>query len=238
MCYADLLQMTDVDDDAYQALALAAHELRSPASVVAGYLRLLLKGHLGEVPEAQRKVLEQANQSCERILNLVRELSDLAALGRADALVKVDPLQIFALCDDVARSTANAGGDAIDFTCSDADRPAVVNGDAERLRGAFGALITAVRRECGAGGLDAHGFVDRTSEGSHAIIVLGSRGSFSRPDWRANQRVLTLDRWRGGMGMALPIACCIIEAHGGRVWSFDGDSRGTAAVSLPLKKTV
>ena len=39
--------MSGAHNDDYQALSLAAHELRSPASVVVGYLRILLKGDAG-----------------------------------------------------------------------------------------------------------------------------------------------------------------------------------------------
>src|SRR5260221_14433700 len=93
------------DDD--QLLSLAAHEFRSPASALTGYLRLLLQGHAGELTDAQRKMVENANRSCGRILNLVHELSDLAALKGADSPTARRPVPIFSLCDDLVRAAVD-----------------------------------------------------------------------------------------------------------------------------------
>ena len=42
---------------------------------------------------------------------------------------------------------------------------------------------------------------------------------------------MTFDEWRGGVGMTLPIARCIIEAHGGRVLSPAKSPAESAAAS-------
>ena len=42
--------------------------------------------------------------------------------------------------------------------------------------------------------------------------------------------------WQGGMGLALPFARRIIEAHGGALWSMKNDtSRAASALRLPLR---
>jgi signal transduction histidine kinase len=63
-----------------RALSLAVHELRTPVTVVAGYLRMLLKEQGGPLSEKQRKWLEEAERSCGRIGALVAEMSDLGKL--------------------------------------------------------------------------------------------------------------------------------------------------------------
>ena len=183
-------------------------------------------------------MLDDANRSCGRILHLLRELSDLAALKSTDVPVRLRPLAIFALSDEVVRASVKAGEGEPVFDCLAADRSAVVNGDADRLKTAFGSLIAAVQRERGTDAVDAHGFVSRAAgDPPLAVIVFGSKRSVSPDGEASSARARPFERWRGGMGMALPIAFEIIEAHGGRVWSLDGDSPGATALSLPLAET-
>jgi hypothetical protein len=181
-------------------------------------------------------MVEDAGRSSARILHLVHELSDLAALKSADAPTARHPIQIFPLCDEVVRATVDQTGDpttAPPFTCSAADRPAVVRGDATRLRDAIGSLLADVRRERGTAGLEAHGFVRRVGP-PRAVIVFGRKGIGLRSDTVSLERGDPFNPWRGGMGMALPLACCILAAHGGHVWSLPGDADQGTALSLPL----
>jgi signal transduction histidine kinase len=55
-------------------LNLAAHELRTPLSVVAGYASMLVDGSLGDVPEMWRQPLDILNSKCGELNRLVDEL--------------------------------------------------------------------------------------------------------------------------------------------------------------------
>src|SRR6266566_1035875 len=44
---------------------------------------------------------------------------------------------------------------------------------------------------------------------------------------------MPFDCWRGGMGLSLPIAYRIVEAHHGNLWAMPG-SRATCALALPV----
>ena len=52
-------------------LSLTVHEFRTPVTVVAGYLRMLLKERAGPLPEEQRRLLEEASKSCARLSALL-----------------------------------------------------------------------------------------------------------------------------------------------------------------------
>jgi signal transduction histidine kinase len=215
-----------------QLLSLIAHELRSPAAVVAGYLRLLLKNGAQGLPEPERKMIEEASRSCACLLDIVRELDDLADLEESGPSRSHAQVHIFSLCDEVVRGAVRTGR-AVTFSCADIDRPALVEGDADRLKRALNGLVAAVQRERGARPLEAWGFVNLDNGARCAVMALGDAGIAFRRDGILASRGTSFDRWRGGTGMSLPIACRIVEAHGGCVWSLP-DSPGACAVSLPL----
>ena len=56
-----------------RVMSLAVHELRTPVTVVSGYLRMVLKEQGGPLSEKQRRMLEEAERSCNRISALVAE---------------------------------------------------------------------------------------------------------------------------------------------------------------------
>jgi len=62
------------------ALASAAHELKTPLSVMTGYTDLLLGQLLGSLNEQQRKVLEEMKQSGLRLQRFVQDFLAFSAL--------------------------------------------------------------------------------------------------------------------------------------------------------------
>src|SRR6478672_11482249 len=61
-------------------LSLSVHEFRTPLTVVAGYIRMLLKERAGPLSDQQRRLLEEAEKSCARLSALVNEVSELSNL--------------------------------------------------------------------------------------------------------------------------------------------------------------
>src|SRR5262245_7992754 len=56
-----------------QLLSLAVHEFRTPASVVGGYLRMLQRDVDPPLGERQRKMVDEADKACGRIVALINE---------------------------------------------------------------------------------------------------------------------------------------------------------------------
>src|SRR5258707_13865702 len=66
-------------------LSLSVHEFRTPMTVVAGYVRMLLTDRAGPLTDPQRRLLEEAEKSCARLSVLLTEVSDLASLDGGTA---------------------------------------------------------------------------------------------------------------------------------------------------------
>jgi signal transduction histidine kinase len=216
------------------ALSLLGHEFRSPASIVSGYLRLLQQDANG-LSSRQRQMVEQAGRACARLLELLQEIGELTAVEGNEPAPAPMGVAVFAVCRD-ALTLGIVRGDAPPFHCEDAAWPSMVDGDEAWLKRAFAALIAATAREHASEPLECHGFVDASGGAPSAVVAFGPKGlAADRERLVANRS--TFDRWRGGTGLSLPIACRIIEAHGGRVWSPGGAYARASAWSLPLAST-
>jgi signal transduction histidine kinase len=221
-----------VDEDCRRLMSLVAHELRSPGAVVTGYLRLLAKNTAPGLTEPERKMIDEANKSCGRLLHIAQELSELAELSSEDPVRTWLPVPIFTLCGEAVQIAADAGG-AVSFSMDDRDKAACVEGHAGRLRQALGLLISVIGRERGTTAMTVTGAISRTSE-SRAVLVFGEPADAADLNAVIGGGDAAFDRWRGGTGLSLPIACRIIEAHRGALWALPGGSRGACALALPL----
>jgi signal transduction histidine kinase len=217
-------------------LSLAAHELRSPLTVVGGYIRMLLKDRAGPLNDQQRRLMEEAEKSCGRLSHLVAEVSELAHLesGRiAFSRTRVDLRAV------IADAIANLPGLQDREVTVDlmADEVATIQGDAVRLKTAFISIVHALRRELVTSDRLAVRLYQVNDEGE---VNPGLRVDIAEPtrlEWLMalpTSKLATFDEWRGGNGLALPNARRILESHGGQIWSPAEDGKAGAVVNLPL----
>jgi signal transduction histidine kinase len=220
-----------------RVVSLAVHELRTPVTVVAGYLRMLLREQGGPLTDKQRKMLEEADRSCSRIGGLVAEMSEFSKLEAQElGLVRMD-FDLAALVAEVA-SGMHDNDRGVRLDVRGADRPLMVSGDRPRLAAVVKALLHSAIRERGEPGVVV--VTCSTMEGTPpwGIVAVGDDALVATLADNASAQLLpSFDEWRGGMGLALPVARRVLEAHGGAVWSAaDSTSRAAAAMRIPLAR--
>lgn len=214
-------------------LSLSAHELRSPLSVVAGYIRMLLKGTAGPLADGQRRLLEEAEKSCGRLSTVLAEMSALAQLESGTAPFNRSAVNLRSILTDAVTALPDGEGRVVPIAIT-VDAGLTVHGDAVRLRTAFASILHALRRELVTSDqlevrVDGH-----EDDGRPALrITIGEPLRMAGLLQLAPSRLATFDEWRGGNGLSLPNARRTIEAHGGRLCSPAEEGKGTAIVILP-----
>ena len=227
------------DVDYPRLLSLAVHEFRTPASVVGGYLKMLQRDGDTPLSDRQKRMIEEADKSCTRLVALIAELSEVSKLDAGEVALARRPVDIFALAAEVAATVTEAADRDVHLELQGPAEGAPLSGDAARLRNAFDAIFRAVLREkSGPSTVVAERRIDVRDGRSSAVIVVAEAASV--PAAYARKRG-PFDDYRGGLGLALQLARRTIEAHGGTLSSpaaaDDNDplTRGSAVIVLPIE---
>lgn len=216
-------------------LSLTVHEFRTPLSVVAGYLRMLLKERAGPLSEQQKRLVEEAEKSCARLSALVAEVSELSGLEGGSATFNRAAVELRHVVRDAIDALPALPDREIAIDLQMEEDHARVNADAVRLRSALSAVIAALRRELvTANRLVVRGRRRVDGNGPAAILAIGDP---DRVDSLANAdaaSLTTFDEWRGGVGLSLAVARRILNAHGAAIWSPVEGTRAGAVITFPL----
>jgi signal transduction histidine kinase len=209
-------------DETVKALNLLIHDLRAPLSVAQGYLRLLQQNRLEAEADRQR-ALTQSMEAIGRISRLCEE----AAAFVAEPVAVDGPrtsLSLSTLVEHVNEACA-ARCSPLTFTAMPTSSASVRGTQLDRVVQSVAVILCAARRSTAIDSVRVSVHVEE----KEARFLLGC------DDDRAalmSERPEVFDPWRGGHGIALPLACRIVAEAGGRVWTC-ANGRGAVGIALP-----
>jgi signal transduction histidine kinase len=218
-----------------RALSLAVHEFRTPVTVVGGYLRMLLKEQGGPLTDKQRRMLEEAERACTRLSTLVAEMSDLGRLEAHELSMARQEIDINNLATELASDMHEGDERGVRVEVKQADQPLVVTGDRARVKAAVSTLMRAAVRERGEPGVIVADCSTAEFEGTRWAVLAIGEGPLIASLRQVRSTTNDFNEWHGGLGLALPVARRVIEAHGGALWSAT-DARAASALRLPLRR--
>ena len=214
----DVARLREMNAAKTEFLNLAAHELRTPLSVILGYSSMLAQGGLS--PEHQKlagtRIYEKARQ-------LSRLIMDMSLVGRFDELgasMAREPIDLVELMDPMVKDHQRRFGDlAIEFGFDTPD--ATVDGNAYWLHLALRELLdNAVRFRPGPSGRIDVSLTEADAGWRISVLDDGfgidpqNQGQlfkrFARIETDANRHLV-------GMGIGLYLVQEVARAHGGRV---------------------
>jgi signal transduction histidine kinase len=202
-------------------VANVSHELKTPLTSIQGFAQAILDGAV-QTPEGLHSSAEVIYQESTRMHRLVLDLLTLARLEAGTAELQHDQLDMTILLKNVIlKFRPQAQAAQVDLSCEIPQLP-TMSGDGDRLAQVFTNLVdNALKFSL------PHGQVGiRAAATANGVLVEvwdTGKGIAEGERERVFERFYQVEKSRRGgsergLGLGLPIARQIVQAHGGRIW--------------------
>ncbi|MEX0622106.1 MAG: HAMP domain-containing sensor histidine kinase [Candidatus Woykebacteria bacterium] len=220
---------------------LASHNLRTPLTVVKGYVDNLKNADLGKKAAAD---LEKISESTRELESMVESLINLVSLEKEKQLTIKNEVDLKDLIRQItldAKSKLNEKRLSLVFETPEEKLPKV-SVDQKRIRQAFENLIdNAIKFNKENGKI----VIGLRKKGDSVVISIAdtgigiSEGEKARVFQKFHRATDVLTYNYEGIGLGLYLAKLIIEAHQGKIWFDSTIGKGTTFyVQLPIKAKV
>lgn len=213
----EIEQLHNRDDFRRDFIGDVSHELKTPLFTAQGYILTVLDDSL-EDRELEKKYLERANKSIERLSYIVKDLDMIARLESGMKLEQSE-FNIVATINDVfelMEIRANKKNIKLGFKKS-LEYPILVKADKEKIEQV---IINLLSNSIKYGNVNGSTLIDVRTHSVHQVIIDvtdDGMGIDEKSQPRLFERFYRVDKSRsrdqGGSGLGLAIVKHIIEAH-------------------------
>lgn len=110
-------KLKQLDETKDEFISMASHQLRTPLTSVKGYLSMVLEGDAGEVGEMQRKLLDQAFVSSQRMVYLIADLLNVSRLRTGKFVIESVPSNLADVVEgEIGQLKETAAGRGLELT--------------------------------------------------------------------------------------------------------------------------
>lgn len=230
----DVTQSVELEQLKDQFVRVAAHELKTPVTVMKSYAQLALRESLALPPPLLKK-LRALERGADRIDDIVRKLLDISQLLLGPLPLAKDRLDLGELVEEVLNRVSASERHPVHERI---EKSVTILGDRERLVQVTAVLLDNAIRYSPAGG-DVE--VSLTADEREAVIVVEDHGIgiSSAKQAQIFERFYRAHSGTaydyGGMGVGLYISREIVKQHGGTMVFHSEEGRGSRfSFSLPL----
>jgi len=226
-------------------LTVATHELRTPFSIIKAYNELLCSGSMGQVKDEQRKILEVIEEQVDGIERIIEDASWIAQIEGERPILSIAEYEVREIVEGAIRAAIADAEDRkhiwlIDIAPDAGTAPL----DGSRLGQAVAHLVrNGIRFTPDGGRICVRAYRNRDLvievEDSGIGIAEDKKQhlfdrSFMLRDSLNHHSSRTLEFNSAGLGLGLPLARGIVEAHGGAIQVESQAGRGsTFTITIP-----
>lgn len=222
-------------------LGIATHELKTPLSVVSGYLDSLQDGFAGDLNDAQKGIIRETLTSCNRMEALISDMLDLNKIEAGRMPMEISELPVIYAVQKVAGQVIPLlQKKKLTLEIEEEGMELPARFDEDRIIQVLVNLIgNAIKFTPGSGRITVTAKPEKRQDSSHIRINVADTGiGISQDDLLHVFEEFAQVGEPGkeeGTGLGLAICKRIIEAHGGEIWAESELGKGTTFhFTLPL----
>ena len=222
-------------------MSIASHQLRTPLSVIKGYVSLLEENSFGVITEKQKEVLGKVFRTNEDMIAMVNDLLNVTRAEEGRLQYSFEKTDLCELIERAAKNLelpAKEKGLTLEYDLS--SRPVFINADKDKLTQVISNLIDNATKYTEKGGIKITVVVDKVND-IVTVSVADTGLGIGQEEMKHLFESFTRGKagkksWNKGSGMGLYIARQFMQAHRGRIWPESaGEGQGsTFFVELPL----
>ena len=225
-----------------QFIDVVSHELRTPLTVMRGYIDLVESEYSSKLDPKFSSRLKIIKTNTDKLYALVENMLDVSRLEKGSLQIHLEPLRIDAILEEIIQTRVHdAEEKKQSLTLEVEGRLPLIMADRRRIKDVFNSLVDNAIKYTQDGGRIQ---VSSRDEGRMIHVWVKDNGVgipleylgkiFDRFHIVASN---DLSHQVNRLGLGLPIAKGIVEAHGGRVWVESQVGKGSVFhVDLPKEQ--
>jgi signal transduction histidine kinase len=214
-------QLQEMDDIKNEFIIMASHQLRTPITLVKGYLSLMMEGAYGAVPEAFKEKLTQMFSLNERLVQMIDNMLNVARIEKRKIEYNVERVDILTIARAVSEDMRIKLGDKrLKISLSMPEQPVMAYVDEKKFEEVLTNLIDNAIKYTDTGEIamdvrddDGTGYVTVTVRDSGIGMSPEEAGRVFTKFFRAKEAVIR----EPGTGLGLYICAKLMNGMGGQI---------------------
>jgi two-component system phosphate regulon sensor histidine kinase PhoR len=236
LLFQDLTEMRNLQTMRREFVGNVSHELRTPLASIKAIVETLQDGAIDD-KKVSTEFLEKVESEVDKMSQIVTELTDLSRIETGGAKLKLEPMNLNSLIEDVVTHLSpQTERKKVNLSIVPASDTFIVQVDKDRIRQVIINIVHNAIKFTPSGGRIT---ISTNLSGESVITEIADTGvGISKEDLpHIFERFFKADRSRSssGTGLGLAIAKHIIQAHGGTIHAQSEEGKGATFIfSIPL----
>jgi len=219
MTLTDVTRVHELQEMEQRMLYTVAHDLRTPATIIKGYLPFLLELlPEGEIAEEGRPIVEAVRRALRRMDMMVNDLTEATYLQSGRLVIETRPVELGPYLREMLKQSAGVLDTSRINVKLPTDLPAV-SADPERLERILVNLLLNAQKYSPP---DTPICIGARRRDGEVMVSVRDQGQGISEEDQPHIFELFFRAARGrkadGIGLGLYITSRLVEAHGGRIW--------------------